>query len=350
MKAGRNEMNEKYPIDFIITWVDGNDPAWQKEKDEYKKAGGDSRKNRYREWDTLKYWFRGVEKYAPWVNKIFFVTWGHLPPWLNTSHPKLRIINHKDYIPAEYLPTFSSRPIDMNFHHIEDLSEHFVYFNDDMFLLRPVERSDFFQNGLPCDAAIQDVVVPKGADANGGKLTADALYTAVFYDTAVLNRNFDKKKVIRKDFSKWFSLKYRKFLMKNILLNGWNFFTGFKMVHLPYSYLKKTYREVWEKEAETLSVACEHKFRTATDVNHYIFSYWQIAKGTFVPRDISIGTLMAICNDEKKNERIYKTIRRQERKILCVNDQFSGNNYDEVNQHLVDSFQEILPEKCSFEK
>ena len=138
---------EKYPIDFIITWVDGNDPLWQAEKAKYQAVKGDASVNRYREWDTLRYWFRGVEKFAPWVNKVFFVTWGHLPSWLNTEHPKLRIVKHTDYIPSEYLPTFSSRPIDMNFHRIEDLSEHFVYFNDDMFLLRPVQQADFFVNG-----------------------------------------------------------------------------------------------------------------------------------------------------------------------------------------------------------
>ena len=339
-----------YPIDFIITWVDGNDPAWQAEKAKYKKSGGDARANRYREWDTLRYWFRGVEKFAPWVDHIYFVTWGHLPSWLNTEHPKLRIVRHTDYIPEEFLPTFSSRPIDMNFHRIPDLAEHFVYFNDDMFLTKPVEKTDFFVNGLPCDAAVQDVVVPKGKDDNGDKLVADSLYTPVFYDTAVLNRNFDKRRVIKANRGKWFTLKYKKQVIKNLLLNHWNFFTGFKTVHLPYSYLKETYREVWEKEPEILSEACRHKFRTATDVNHFVFSYWQFAKGTFSPRDLSVGSLMAICNDEGKNQKIYSAIRNQSRKILCVNDQFSGSNYDEVNRHLVESFEKILPEKSSFEK
>ena len=343
-------MEKHHPIDFIITWVDGNDPAWQAEKARYKKTEGDARASRYREWDTLRYWFRGVERFAPWVDKIHFVTWGHLPEWLNTEHPKLRIVNHRDYIPEEYLPTFSSRPIDMNFHRIDDLAEHFVYFNDDMFLLRPVEPEDFFQKGLPCDAAVQDVVVPKGKDDNGDKLVANSLYTAVFYDTVVINRNFDKKTSVKSHWRKWFSLKYGRQMWKNLLLSDWNFFTGFKVVHLPYSYLKETYREVWEKEAEILSTACQHRFRTATDVNHYVFSYWQFAKGTFMPRDLSIGSLMSICNDEAKNRRIYRAIRRQNQTFLCINDQFSNMDYEETNRNLVASFQTILSEKSVFEK
>ena len=342
-------MEENFPIDFIITWVDGSDPEWQAEKAKYKKDTGDSRQNRYRDWETLKYWFRGIEKFAPWVNRIFFVTWGHLPPWLNTDHPKLKIVRHSDYIPQEYLPTFSSRPIDMNFHRISDLSEHFVYFNDDMFLIRDVSREDFFKDGLPCDAAIQDVVVPKGKDDNGDKLTADALYTAVFYNTAVLNRNFDKEKVIRQNMSKWFSLKYKRQIIKNFLLSHWNYFTGFKTVHLPYSYLKETYREVWDKEHEVLSAACRHKFRTATDVNHFIFSYWQFAKGLFYPRNLSDGMLLPLCNSQRKNWKIYSVIKKQKCKMLCVNDQFSGNNYEDVKKSLLSYFDYILPDKSSFE-
>lgn len=338
-----------YPIDFIITWVDGNDPLWQAEKSRYMGIGGDARANRYREWNTLRYWFRGVEKYAPWVNNVFFVTWGHLPEWLNTEHPKLRIVNHKDYIPAEYLPTFSSRPIDMNFHRIKELSEHFVYFNDDMFLLKTVDRSDFFISGLPCDSAIQDVVAPKGKGTNGERLMGDAQYTAVFFDTAVLNRNFDKRAVIKSNRKKWFTIKYGKDIVKNILLNEWNYFTGFKIVHLPYSYLKETYREVWEKEPEVLSQACEHKFRSITDVNHFIFSYWQLAKGTFVPRDKFVGRLLSLGNDERKNRAIYQTIKNQKIKILCVNDQFNGDHYESIKNSLISSFESILPEKSSFE-
>ena len=83
-------------IDFVITWVDGNDLEWKREKaarmgrtDMDISVNTDDRKERYRDWDNLRYWFRGMEKYAPWVRKVHFVTWGHIPQWLNTKHPKL---------------------------------------------------------------------------------------------------------------------------------------------------------------------------------------------------------------------------------------------------------------------
>ena len=151
--ADNSSDNER--IDFVIPWVDGSDPEWLKERNAVSSdigksvsseggCGSDSLKNgdsiednsgaRYYSWDNLQYWFRGVEKFAPWVNKIHFVTWGHIPPWMNTDAPKLHIVNHKDYIPEQFLPTFNSNTIELNFHRIEGLSEKFVYFNDDTFI------------------------------------------------------------------------------------------------------------------------------------------------------------------------------------------------------------------------
>ena len=91
-------------IDFVILWVDGSDPKWIKDKEKYveKSVNGSESDNRFRDWDNLKYWFRGVEKYAPWVNKIHFITYGHLPEWLNLNNEKLDIVRHEDIIDKEY--------------------------------------------------------------------------------------------------------------------------------------------------------------------------------------------------------------------------------------------------------
>ena len=151
-------------IDFVVLWVDGNDPEWQKEKAKYqgKSLNDSNSSNRYRDWGLMPYWFRAVEKFAPWVRKIHFVTCGHLPDFLNTASPKLNIVKHSDFIPEEYLPTFSSHAIEMNIHRIPGLSEHFVYFNDDTFLLRPLSETAFFKDGLPCTSAVERPIELKG--------------------------------------------------------------------------------------------------------------------------------------------------------------------------------------------
>lgn len=149
-------------IDFVIIWVDNSDPRWQAERQKYA-AEDENFMNvgdcRYRDWGLLRYWFRSVELYAPWVRKIHFVTCGHYPQWLNMEHPKLNYVKHEDYIPKDYLPTFSSHPIELNLHRIADLSEQFVYFNDDMFVSGPVSPTDFFINGQPRDIALRAIPI-----------------------------------------------------------------------------------------------------------------------------------------------------------------------------------------------
>ncbi len=136
----------KYPIDIVIAWVDGNDPTWQQIKALYErpknintnedtKTSIDNTIQRYRDWENLQYLFRGIEKICSLCkNCSFFVTCGHLPSWLNTKAAKLHIVKHSDYIPEQYLPTFNSSCIELNFHRIDGLSENFIYFNDDFFL------------------------------------------------------------------------------------------------------------------------------------------------------------------------------------------------------------------------
>lgn len=340
-------MKEKYAIDFVITWVDGSDTEWQKEKDKYQgTANGDMRAKRYRDWDCLKYWFRSVEKYAPWVNKIYFVTYGHLPKWLDVNNRKLVIVNHKDFIPAKYLPTFSSRAIDMNFDKIESLSEHFVYFNDDMYIMSPVKKTDFFINGYPCDTAVLNAPVILANVSNN----ANNAYTAAIFGTLPINRSFKKAECIKKNFFKWFSPKYRFSWIRTLLLLPWSEFTGFMPYHIPYSYLKSTYAQLWEKEPEILDQACMHKFRTTTDVNHWVFSYWQMASGNFAPRDPNIGKQFRITGDRDKNREIFSFLRKNNIKFACLNDEIDDESFDIVKEDMRRFMEKRFPEKSKFEK
>ena len=337
-------------IDFILTRVDGSDPNWQREKRKYDGSSGDSRIMRYRDWDNLRYWFRGVESFAPWVNKVYFVTWGHLPCWLNTKHPKLKIIKHADYIPKEYLPTFSSRPIDMNFQRIKELSEHFVYFNDDMFLIKKVEKTDFFRKGLPCDTAVMNALCfGYGESVAKVKTPTVAAYTAPAFDMLPINKNFSKKACINKNFWKWYSPRYGTECIRTALLSPWRAFTGMMNYHLPYSYLKHTYEEVWKAEGELLDQTCKHRFRMNTDLNHWVFNYWQIAKGEFEPRSPKIGKSLWLSDNLSKNREVYEIIKNQKYKMICVNDNVQGDNFDVVKSHLNSTFETLFPRKSAFE-
>lgn len=135
-------------IDFVVTWVDGNDEKWRLKKAKYDGSINTSKysmnsEKAYREWGTFKYWFRGVEKFAPWVNKVYLVTDNQKPDWLNIDSDKLVLIDHKEIINNDFLPVFSANPIESNIHRIPGLSEHFVFFNDDMYLTAPISPDDF---------------------------------------------------------------------------------------------------------------------------------------------------------------------------------------------------------------
>jgi len=329
-----------YPIDIVITWVDGSDPVWLAEKQKYSPGiDTDARPERYRDWENLHYIFRGIEKFAPWINNIFFITWGYLPKWLNTNVSNLKIINHRDYIPPEYLPTFSANPIELNFHRIKELSEHFIYFNDDMFLINKTRPSDFFVKGKPCDSAILYTPILE---------ETDWFMFFEFRSISILNKYFKLRKVVKNSIGKWFNLKYGKklYLSLALLLLGGKKFTGLWNHHLPSSLCKSTIIELWKKEGEKLHQTCLNRFRNVMDFNQWLFKNWQVASGNFYPRSIKFGRAL------KAGRRSCDYIKRQEGKIVCIHDSIynmTEHDFIEAKRNLINSFDRILPDKSKFE-
>lgn len=332
----KNIINDK--IDFVIIWVDGNDPEWQKEKAKYSpNKNTDSRNIRYRDWDNLKYWFRGVEKFAPWVNKVYFVTCGHYPEWLNKDNPKLVCVKHSDYIPEEYLPTFSSHPIELNLHRIKGLSEQFVYFNDDTFIIDNVKETDFFQKGLPNSQAVFQPVSGE-----------DEIFISVKNNVnLIINRHFKKDELIKNRLSKYINLKYGKNNISTLLCMPYKRILGFHEAHNGTPYLKSTFKEVWNKEYEILNETSKHKFRTSQDVNQYLFENWQFCKGTFNPSKCK-SKFIKIFDDI---DNACKIIQKQKYSMICLNDSKSDEKtFVKAKKQIIEAFEKILPEKSNFEK
>ncbi|MBD5476031.1 MAG: capsule biosynthesis protein CapG [Lachnospiraceae bacterium] len=329
-------------IDFVITWVDGNDIEWQRQKNIYlHKADIDDRVVRYRDWDNLKYWFRGVEKYAAWVNKIYFATCGQLPAWLNTEHKKLVVVEHKDFIESKYLPTFNSAAIEVNMHKIKGLSDKFVYFNDDMFIISPVNKSDFFVHNKPVDRGIENIIPLK--------LDKDLVVNNIMRNHVMLvNRHFDKRVFIKKNWNKWFSIQNRSDVIRNILLSLWKDFCGFKTFHLPTAFLKSTFYEVELLEREMLEKTSSHKFRTGSDVSQWLFQNWQIVSGNYILPKCNYGQYFE--TNINNVELICKAIKKHRYKIICINDEVYDNNFERVRDAINNAFGEIFPEKSNFER
>ncbi len=329
-------------IDFVITWVDGSDKAWRAQKAEYDGSTGiDDNEERYRDWDILKFWFRGVEKFAPWVRKIHFVTWGHVPKWLNTDHEKLHIVRHEDYIPKEYLPVFNSNLIEIYMHKIPGLSENFVYFNDDFLLIGDVKPEMFFKDGKPRDMlAFQPVV------ANPSNPVMSHLY---MNNSLVLCKYFNKRENVKAHPGNYFKLGYPPlYFCYNLLELAFPLYTGFYTVHGPFPFCKTTFTEVWENEREALEAMSHNRFRCNSDLTPYLFREWQKLSNNFVPTNVLKD--FAYFNIGTSNKKLYNTIRKQKKKIICVNDVNIGSEFERVKKELQDSFRKILPEVSSFER
>ena len=122
-------------------------------------------------------------------------------------------------------------------------------------------------------------------------------------------------------------------------------FSGFWDHHLPSAFKKKTLETVWSEEEELLNATCLHRFRSSSDVNQYIFRYWRLASGEFVPHE-RLGKCY-----QMGEEKIYKIIKKQSVKLFCINhgDEAADLDVDKENLRLIEAFETILPDKSEYE-
>lgn len=226
-----------FEVDVVYTWVDGDDPEWQDARDErirglgqdpHPRSSGDVR---YRSRDELRYSMRSVHAFAPWVRRIHLVTAGQVPDWLDTSHPKIRLVPHSEILPAEVLPTFSSHAIEARLHHVPDLTEHFIYMNDDVFLGRPRRPANFFSpTGLFLSfLAEQRVVGLPGTDDRP-------------YLTAAQNN-------------------------RRLLREALGVMATATMMHSPHPHRRSVLEEICARFPEAIEATLHNPFRAETDVS-----------------------------------------------------------------------------------
>jgi len=327
-------------IDFVVTWVDMDDPKW---KDEFSQYSGkidntvnESSEARFRDNGFLKYWFRGVDKFAPWVRKVHFVTSGQKPNWLNVNHPKLNLVSHKDYIPEQYLPVFNSNMIEIYMHKIPDLSEQFVYFNDDFYITNHLSPKRFFEDGLPKDIA--------AFRTNSGLSQYERMLKN---NIRLINKHFDKKEVFKKDAWKWYDPSYGSRGRLNHLLKYYNEFITLRTPHNAQPFLKSTFEDVWKHCGKELKEMSKRRLRNDNDYTPELFKTWQICSSNFIPyntyKDTKMFPLMI------KSKKAIKAVREQSYSLVCLNDNVHIRNYKQTMDNLKESFEAILPEKSNFE-
>lgn len=338
--------NSMHSIDFVLPIVDPSDPQWQEQYLHYHDGGEGDIPARFRDWGWLRYWLRSVEANAPWVHRIYILSCNPKPDWLRADGNRLVWLHHREFIPAEFLPTFNVNTIELHLHRIPGLSEHFVYFNDDTFINAPIEPEYYFRQGLPCDATLEGLFfVPHFEEGNWGTQLME------FCDVGLLKKHFLRSEVVKGNWHRWYGsyLPWR-FRLKALLLSFQQQFFNFCTPHHERPLLKSIFHEVWQAEPDYLRRSCT-RFRQPANANVYLMRYWHLASNRFWPDRVRLGaryfmilpeTLDAICHE----------VLHGSAHSLCMNDASlcSDDFYQKARRHILTVLQQRYPTACSFER
>lgn len=334
-------------IDIVIIWVDPSDENWYKEFKKYnpKKIDSSNDESRFRDWGTLKYVFRGIDKFLPWINKIHFITAGHKPEWLDTNNSKINFLSHKDiYINKKNLPVFNSSSIELNFLGIKDLADKFIYFNDDMLVLKPTKIERFFKDNLPVDFLIQGI--PRRGIIYNKIFKPEVWQKNICNNIDLINKKYIKKELGNSYFNnKSYGLKNK---LKNKFFNLFSRYGHIEHYHHPQPYLKQTLEKTYIAYKEEIDYTCSQKFRTEKDLTIYINRYWQLCSGNFYPKYYNDFYTVNIKNEETAKIALEKM---KDMRFLCLNDSKDlKKEYSRIKKIVMDGLETILPDKCQYEK
>lgn len=157
--SGGSSMPPDFPVDIVLPWVKGDDPAHKarlkayitsEREDDRPDVGGEGR---FSDMGEIRHCVASINRYAPFIRTIHIVTDGQNPDLeeymrdlFPQGHIPMNIISHQDIFKGyeEFLPTFNSRAIETMIWRIPGLSEHFILMNDDFFITSPLTPQDFF--------------------------------------------------------------------------------------------------------------------------------------------------------------------------------------------------------------
>ena len=338
-------------IDVVILWVDGNESKWQKQYKLYKEIyTGDSNINRFEDWDTLRFLFRGIEMYMPWVNKIHLVTCNQSPSWLKHEHSKVNFVNHDDiFLNKEDLPTFNASAIELCIANIESLAEQFIYFNDDCLLFKDVPVERYFSNGLPTDFLVQSV--PRHGFVYDLFFNRDSWPLMIKNCIDLINVNNDKKELLKFEPSIFYNSNYS--ILDRCSNYFWNKvskkYCSLKHYHHAIPYLKSQMERVNKLYDINITQTRTSKFRKPTDITQYIYRYDRLTMGEFSPIDYFDYSSISII-DEKSAEIAIKLF--SEKRFVCVNDSLPENLdcRERIKETVIKELYIKFPNKSSFEK
>lgn len=300
-----------FPIDVVYTWVDGADPAWLARKNAAMAENGwvtaneqAANNSRYLSRDELRYSLRSLHAHAPWVRRIFLVTDDQTPAWLNTDHPQITVVSHKEIFgDAGKLPTFNSHAIETRLHHIEGLAEHFIYTNDDVFFGQPLAPGLFFTG-----AGHTRIYLSKHR-VDAGPPTVD--------EPPVMSAGKNNRVLIEREFGR---------------------FLAFKIKHTPHAARRSVLAEIEKRCAEQVAATASHQFRHPGDISMLssLQQHWSYASGRAVFGDVQY--MYRDLSDPLTPKRLATALRKRHHQLFCLNDTNADQASADIQAELLASF------------
>ena len=292
-------------MDAVITYVDGSDPLWQ--EDFRTATAGTEPVKRYRDWGTLPYLLRGIDRHLPFIENVFLVVSreSQVPDWVNRD--RVKVVLHADIMPAACLPTFNSTAIELFLHRIPGLAEQFLYFNDDFFVLREMDASAFFPGGRP-------------AIGFSHHLLATNLYKRQ-------TRNADRlaRAALSLPCRPWF----------------------LRPQHTVSPMLRSVGEELFAKAGPQL-LASVTPLRAAHNVNQYVFLDYALLSGRGLSRRMSNRHLSLATTTPA---RLTAAILSPDRDTVCLNDvEMTSERFDALREAMLSAFAARFPQKSRFER
>lgn len=310
------------PIDVVYTWVNSKEPAWKEARQEtleayeLPKTKDANNNSRFRNRDELKYSLRSLHRFAKFVNHIYIVTMGQRPKWLKDHH-KITVIDHQEIFQRKaHLPTFNSQAIESNLHRIKNLSERFIYFNDDVFLSRPLKEEDFFTRRGKIKVFLTDNEAPTGpynAEEDNG-------FRASWKHTnALLDSIFGRQK-------------------------------RYVLAHGPFALRRSQLEMLEELLPEVFSNVSSHKFRSPDDytIVNGLIQYFALYGGRAKEGDIE-AMCVPFKQDIAHNAKLLSELVVAHPHIFCIEDAVNGT-YPEADEQLHAFFEKLFPYKAPWEK
>lgn len=244
----------------------------------------------------------------------------------NLNNEKISIIFHENFIPKESLPLFNSEAIETYLNEIPNLSENFIYCNDDMYFGRVLNKSYFF--------------LPDGKPI------------------IRLKRQIPKRNIN--------TSMYARSIMKqqSLIFKHFNKNIPFASHHNADVYTKSAYSECIKYFKNEFDKTRKHKFREEGDIQRVAISYYMIARGLGKFKYCSnIDTFFSYCERIKrkickkycadsitismKNKNPYRSLNRKNPAMFCTNDGEGVTHFDRARIKIF--LEETFPEKSSFE-